>query len=112
MNKAKLDSIKNKYDELTELIARPEIIADNKEWTKLVKEHSQVEPVVTAYARLVDTEKEIEDLKVMAETEEDRELRELAAAELDEKKAELEKSTTNFVFCFFPPTRTTTKTSL
>lgn len=91
MNKAKLDSIKNKYDELTELIARPEIIADNKEWTKLVKEHSQVEPVVTAYARLVDTEKEIEDLKVMAETEEDRELRELAAAELDEKKAELEK---------------------
>ena len=88
MNKAKLDSIKNKYDELTELIARPEIIADNKEWTKLVKEHSQVEPVVTAYARLVDTEKEIEDLKVMAETEEDREL---AAAELDEKKAELEK---------------------
>ncbi len=91
MNKAKLDSIKNKYDELTELIARPEIIADNKEWTKLVKEHSQVEPVVTAYARLVDTEKEIEDLKVMAETEEDRELCELAAAELDEKKAELEK---------------------
>lgn len=91
MNKAKLDSIKNKYDELTELIARPEIIADNKEWTKLVKEHSQVEPVVTAYARLVDTEKEIEDLKVMAETEDDRELRELAAAELDEKKAELEK---------------------
>ncbi len=91
MNKAKLDSIKNKYDELTELIAKPEIIADNKEWTKLVKEHSQVEPVVTAYARLVDTEKEIEDLKVMAETEEDRELRELAAAELDEKKAELEK---------------------
>ncbi len=91
MNKAKLDSIKNKYDELTELIARPEIIADNKEWTKLVKEHSQVEPVVTAYARLVDSEKEIEDLKVMAETEEDRELRELAAAELDEKKAELEK---------------------
>lgn len=90
MNKAKLDSIKNKYDELTELIAKPEIIADNKEWTKLVKEHSQVEPVVTAYARLVDTEKEIEDLKVMAETEEDRELRELAAAELDEKKAELE----------------------
>lgn len=91
MNKAKLDSIKNKYDELTELIARPEIIADNKEWTKLVKEHSQVEPVVTAYARLVDTEKEIEDLKVMAETEDDRELRELAAAELDEKKVELEK---------------------
>lgn len=91
MNKAKLDSIKNKYDELTDLIARPEIIADNKEWTKLVKEHSQVEPVVTAYARLTATEKEIEDLKVMVETEEDRELRELAAAELDEKKSELEK---------------------
>ena len=91
MNKAKLDSIKKKYDELTELIAKPEIIADNKEWTKLVKEHSQVEPVVSAYARLTATEKEIEDLKVMSETEEDRELRLLAAAELEEKRAELEK---------------------
>ena len=91
MNKAKLDTIKKKYDELTELIAKPEIIADNKEWTKLVKEHSQVEPVVTAYARLTAAEKEIEDLNLMAETEEDRELRELAVAELEEKKAELEK---------------------
>ena len=91
MNKAKLDTIKKKYDELTELIAKPEVIADNKEWTKLVKEHSQVEPVVTAYARLTATEKEIEDLNLMAETEEDRELRELAVAELEEKKAELEK---------------------
>ena len=91
MNKAKLDTIKKKYDELTELIAKPEVIADNKEWTKLVKEHSQVEPVVTAYARLTAAEKEIEDLNLMAETEEDRELRELAVAELEEKKAELEK---------------------
>ena len=59
MNIEKLEGIKKKYDELTGLIVKPEIIADNKEWTKLVKEHSQVEPVVTAYARLVDTEKEI-----------------------------------------------------
>lgn len=90
MNKAKLESIKNKYDELTALISKPEIIADNKEWTRLVKEHSQVEPVVTAYARLTATEKEIEDLKIMSE-DDDRELRELAEAELAEKRAELEK---------------------
>ena len=30
--------LKQRYDELTELVMKPEIIADNKEWKKLVKE--------------------------------------------------------------------------
>lgn len=36
---------KKRFDELTELISKPEIIADNKEWKKLVKERSGLEPI-------------------------------------------------------------------
>lgn len=91
MNTTKLLSIKNKYDELGALIAKPEILADNKEWTKLVKEHSNLEPLVQAYDRLVSIEKDIDGAKKMLATEKDEEMLELAQAELNEKKDELEK---------------------
>ena len=91
MNIEKLEGIRKKYDELTELIVKPEIIADNKEWTKLVKERSEIEPVAETYDKLKAIDKEIADLKEMAADDSDKEMRELAEAELDEKKAEKEK---------------------
>lgn len=92
MNIEKLEGIRKKYDELTELIVKPEIIADNKEWTKLVKERSEIEPVAETYDRLKSLDKEIAELKEMAADGSDRELAELAEAELAEKKAEREKT--------------------
>lgn len=92
MNIEKLEGIRKKYDELTELIVKPEIIADNKEWTKLVKERSEIEPVAETYDRLKSLDKEISELKEMAADGSDRELAELAEAELAEKKAEKEKT--------------------
>ena len=91
MNIEKLEGIRKKYDELTDLIVKPEIIADNKEWTKLVKERSEIEPVAETYDKLKAIDKEIEELKAMAADDGDKELRELAEAELSEKKAEKEK---------------------
>ncbi len=37
---------KERFDELTELIMKPEIIADNRQWKKLVKERSGLEELV------------------------------------------------------------------
>ncbi len=91
MNIEKLEGIKKKYDELTGLIVKPEIIADNKEWTKLVKERSEIEPVAETYDKLKAIDKEIADLKEMAADDSDKEMRELAEVELGEKKAEKEK---------------------
>lgn len=92
MNIEKLEGIRKKYDELTELIVKPEIIADNKEWTKLVKERSEIEPVAETYDRLKSLDKEIAELKEMAADGSDRDLAELAEAELAEKKAEKERT--------------------
>ena len=39
MNIEKLKNIKDKFEDLSAKISDPEVIADNKEWTKLVKEH-------------------------------------------------------------------------
>ena len=112
MNIEKLEGIRKKYDELTELIVKPEIIADNKEWTKLVKERSEIEPVAETYDRLKSLDKEISELKEMAADGSDRELAELAEAELAEKKAEKEKTEGELKILLLPVDPTTKRTSL
>ena len=55
---------KNRYDELTELIMKPEIIADNREWKKLVKEHSSLQEIAdkhVEYEKALKEKKEIEE---------------------------------------------------
>ena len=36
----KLEAVEARYEELTKLISDPEIIANQTEWQKLIKEHS------------------------------------------------------------------------
>ena len=45
----KLDKLVDRYNFLTEEIAKPEVIADNNSWKKLVKEHSTLTPIVETY---------------------------------------------------------------
>ena len=90
MNLDKLNNIKQKYDTLTVEIAKPEVIAKGQEWTKLVKEHAGLEPIVTAYDAMQKTDGEIEGAKALM-SEADEEMRELAAAELEELKEKHEK---------------------
>ena len=57
--------LKDRYDELTDLIIKPEVIADNKEWKKLVKERSSLEEIVNSH---MEYEKALQDKKGMEET--------------------------------------------
>lgn len=102
MNTEKLDGILSKYEELASLISKPEIIADNKEWTKLVKEHSSLEPVVDAYRRLLKIDKELVGLKEMISSEEDKELKELALEEEAAKREEREKTENELKILLLP----------
>ena len=47
----KLDSIMEKYRELTQKVVDPDVIADNKTWQKLVKEHSDLTPIAEGYEK-------------------------------------------------------------
>ncbi len=91
MNLDRLQNIQAKFDALSESISDPQVIADNKEWTKLVKEHASLEPIVTKYREYVKAQSDIEGAKRLIKEEKDAELVELAKMELEEKKEELEK---------------------
>ena len=91
MNLDRLKNIKTKFEVLSVAISDPQTIADNKEWTKLVKEHAALEPIVSTYNEYIRTQSDIEEAKRLIKEEKDAELVELARLELEEKKEALVK---------------------
>ena len=102
MNLDRLKSIKTKFGELTDAIARPEVIADNKEWTRLCKEHAELEPIVAAYDALTKLDADIAGARALLESESDPDMVELARAELDELAARREKTENELKILLLP----------
>ncbi|NLV57359.1 MAG: peptide chain release factor 1 [Clostridiales bacterium] len=61
----KFDWIVGRYQELSEAVSQPDIIADQALWQKLLKEHASLEPSVKAYAAYTQTLREIEEAQVL-----------------------------------------------
>lgn len=83
-----------RFDELTDLIAKPEIIADNKHWQKLIKERNALEEIVSLSKDLEKVLSEIDSSEKSLETETDAEMRELFKEDIKEcyhKKNDLEE---------------------
>ena len=84
----KLEDVEKRYEELNKMISNPDIISNQEEWKKLMKEHSSIEDVVMKYREYKKVEKELEEAKEMLN---DPELKELAEADLHEAKEKLPK---------------------
>lgn len=77
-----LKSVKERYDLLTQEVIKPEVIADNLNWKKLVKERKKIEDLVLEYEQFLKVEGEIEDLKNSLKQEEDVEMQKLYKDEI------------------------------
>lgn len=80
----KLEFIEEKYQELSEKISDAEVIADQKLWQKLMKEHADLGPIVEKYKEYKDALNGIEEAKEIIRDESDEEMRDLAKMELSE----------------------------
>ena len=84
----RLDDVEKRYEELNILISDPEMIANQSEWKKLMKEHSSIEDVVFKYREYKVVSKNLEEAKEMLS---DPEMKELAEIEMLEAKEKLPK---------------------
>lgn len=91
----KLDEVEKRYDELTEKISDPKVIARQEEWRKLTKEHASLEDIVTSYREYKKVVKEIADNQVLLkQSANDSEMEELVKSELqslESKRSEIEE---------------------
>jgi len=98
----KLEAIENRYEELNIKLTDPAIIADQDQYPKLMKEHSELGEIVEKYREYKAFKKAIQDAKEMLEEKPDKELREMILSELDEAEKGLERTTRELKILMMP----------
>ncbi len=78
----KLDDLLMKYEELQAELSSPEAVNDTNRFRKLMKESSDMQPIVEKYTAYKNAKESIEESLLMLEEESDEEMRELAKEEL------------------------------
>lgn len=87
----KLEKVKQRYDQINELYSNPEYINNPEKMIALNKEKSEIEDVVQVYEKYVKILKDIEGNKEIIEHSTEKELVDMAYAEMDELNAQREK---------------------
>lgn len=87
----KTQKAKDRFDELTELILRPEIIADNREYKKLCKERANLEEIAAAHDKLSTLVKNFEDCQKDYEEETDSSMKDMFYDEIGSLKNQIEQ---------------------
>ena len=86
----KLEAVEKRFEELTQKISDPDVIANQAEWRELMKEHAELEPIVEKYREYKRVQKSFEEAKEMTEDPTlDKELKDLAEVEMMEAKEKL-----------------------
>ena len=87
----KLEDLLRHYEELMNTLSEPDVANDPNRFRKLMKEQSDLAPIVEAYKEYKQCKQNIEDSLAILEEESDEEMRELAKEEMNESKARVEE---------------------
>ena len=93
----KLEAVEKRYDELTKLIADPEVISNQSEWQKLMKEHASMEEIVLKFREYKKIKQAMEEAEELMQ---DPDMKELAEEEYYSSKEQLPKleEELNFIY--------------
>ncbi|WP_234122331.1 peptide chain release factor 1 [Clostridium hydrogenum] len=85
----RLNFIESKYDELSTKISDPSVMADQKEWQRLCKEHADLEVIVTKYREYKKACDDLSADKEMLQDKIDSELKEMVEEEIKELQSNI-----------------------
>jgi peptide chain release factor 1 len=98
----KLESVVKRLHILESDLSNPELIARQKEYQQLAREHAEVAPVVEAYQRYKRVKRDIEDNLSLFEHEHDAEMREMVREEIAQLREQLESTETELKLMLVP----------
>ena len=84
----KLQALRGRFHDLTDLLCQPDVSADGARYTAYSRERGEMEPLIDAYERYLKVKTQIQDDR---EALKDPELRDMVMEELPGLEAELEK---------------------
>ena len=87
----KLEDLIGRYEELMGLLNEPGVANDQKRFRELMKEQSDLTPIVEAYKEYKKRNQDVEDSLAMLEEESDEDMREMLKEELNDAKKSIEE---------------------
>ena len=87
----KLEKIRARYEELTNLLSDPSIISNQEKYRELSKEHSELSVIVRNYDELLALERNLAETREIADATDDQELRLLAKQEAVELQGKIDR---------------------
>ena len=85
----KLESIEEKYEELSRQLSDHELLADQVRYTKVARQHRELEEIVSKYREFKALDRGIKETRELLESEDDAEMVNLARSELAELEQRL-----------------------
>ena len=99
----KLETVVNRYEQIAVELSRPETAGDNLLFTKLMKEHAELTPIVEKYREYTAAKtSEKEALEILSESGLDKDFKELAEEELKTAKADIERCSDELKILLLP----------
>jgi peptide chain release factor 1 len=87
----KLEFVEKRYNEINDKLSDAEVIANQEEWRRLMKEHADIEDIILKYREYKKTRKDLEDAQSLLQEKLDKEMKELAELEMVEASEKIEK---------------------
>ncbi|RPD99875.1 peptide chain release factor 1 [Aureibaculum marinum] len=98
----RLNIVKQRFDEVSDLIIQPDIITDQKRYVKLNKEYKDLKTIVDKGEEYKIVLSRIEEAKEMIDDGSDAEMVELAEIQLEEASEKLEKLESEIKYMLIP----------
>jgi peptide chain release factor 1 len=98
----KLESVRDRFEEIAGLLADPDVIADQNQFRDLSKEYSRVDPIVKLFAEFEKLDQDIAAAQEMAD-DADKDVREMGQEELQGLTAQREQLLLDLQKSLIPP---------
>ena len=99
---SKLEDLEHRKEKVTEMLSNPEVISDQQKFQKLSKELQEITPIVELYNRYLKCKSDLDGNLEMIKNERDKELRDMAEAEVAELREKLTKLEEELKFALIP----------
>jgi peptide chain release factor 1 len=98
----RLDTIERTYEELTAQLGSPDLVADQKSYTKIAKQQRELERIVDKYREFKDIRDGLAATRELLDETDDAEMRELAQVELAELETRMERAEEDLKLALIP----------
>jgi len=98
----RLDEIEKRYEELNSMLCDSSVISDQNRYREIAKERSDIEEMVTFYRSFKKLNHDLEESRMMIKQEEEKELRDFIASEIEEMEKKLEAEKEKLLILLIP----------